>query len=231
VTVELRRAAFFRLEGVVSDSQAWRGALSLAASAPRIRHRVFGLGTVLLSAALTPRDPALTRSLGWSSLRGFSRDRVEVMGRDYALERLVPSVPPSVHRLLEGARAGRFVPVLIAEAIDAIAGPTAEALGFELTLCNALEWDRSGSTTGVLRPPVVGPEVDPKQLRSFAAEHRIDLQRSIAYGASRADALLLSLVGMPCAVDPDRALARIARDLDWPVLWTERKVRLAEVAP
>ena len=41
---------------------------------------------------------------------------------------------------------------------------------------------------------------------------------SWAYGASAADSLLLSAIGQPCAVNPDRQLRRLAKDHDWPVV-------------
>lgn len=217
-----RSAAFFRLEGALDAKPAWRGALWLASNAPRIRRRLLGVGSVALSASLARRDPALTRALAWSAIRGFSVDRVAVLGEDYARDQILPAVRAEVRRLIDAAREAGQVRVLIAETIDAIAQPVGEALGFDIVIANGLEWSARGEATGALREPIVGPEIDPRRLRELAAAERIDLARSSAYGSSRADALLLSQVGLPCAIDPDRELARMARDLDWPVLRTER---------
>ena len=72
--------------------------------------------------------------------------------------------------------------------------------------------------TGELLAPVVGPEFDPTRLASLARQWGVDLARSSAYGASEGDAFLLSHVGRACAICPDRGLARVARDLGWPIV-------------
>lgn len=213
----MRTAAFFRLEGALSDAPAWAGALWLASNAASVRRRLFGVGGVALSAAMAARDPAITRHVAWSTLRGFSDDRLAILGGDYARDRVLPSIKGDARRLVDEAKASGRRLVLISESIDVIVQPIADALGFDVVVANALEMD-GHETTGVLREPVVGPEVDAKRLRDLAARERIDLARSCAYGAHRGDAVLLSLVGLPCAVDPDRELARMARDLDWPVV-------------
>ena len=75
-------------------------------------------------------------------------------------------------------------------------------------------WIGSGDTRRQLqlRFPTKEAAVD------YAEEHGIDLDTSWAYGASAADALLLSAIGQPCAVNPDRQLRRIARDHQWAVI-------------
>lgn len=54
--------------------------------------------------------------------------------------------------------------------------------------------------------------------RALAAEHGYQLERCYAYSDSITDLPLLEAVGHPHAVNPDRALRRIARDRGWPVL-------------
>jgi phosphoserine phosphatase len=142
-----------------------------------------------------------------------------VLGADWAKDRVVPSIAPEARRLVEDARAAGRHLVLVSESIDEIARPAGEALSFDRVIANHLEWDEDGAT-GALREPMVGAEIDPKRLRELASREGVDLARSCAYGAQRADEILLSLVGLPCAIDPDRELARIARDLDWPVVHT-----------
>ena len=43
-------------------------------------------------------------------------------------------------------------------------------------------------------------------------------RRNATEGMRYDDQLLLSAIGLPCAVHPDRQLRRVARDLDWPVV-------------
>lgn len=215
-------AAFFRLETALTKEPAWRHARALAGQAPSIRARIAGLGAATLGGALG-LHPALGGSAaaartGWAQLRGFSRDRVEVLGSDLARDRLVPSVPEHVRRLLDEARARGLVPVLVAETIRAVALPLADALGIEHVLSSDLEWSARDEATGLLDEGVVGPELGPVRLRAFAEKLGLDPKASAAYGGVAADAILLSHVRDACAVDPDAELARIARGLDWPIV-------------
>ena len=77
---------------------------------------------------------------------------------------------------------------------------------------------RDEKCTGRLEDPVIGGNVIGSWARSWAAEHGIDLGVCAAYGANADDGILLSSIGLPCAVHPDRQLRRMARDLEWPVV-------------
>ncbi len=214
-----RTAALFRLEHALSPLPAWRGALFLAGSAPGMRQRLRGLAGLALSRPMVGLDPTATRDLTWAMLKDLSEDRVEVLGRDWAVDHVLPTLRPEARRLVDDCRSQGRVLVLLSESITPIAAAVGAALGFDVVVSNTLTL-RDGAATGALEPPVVGPEIDPRRLRALAAAHGFDLARSCAYGGAGADGLLLSSVGLPCAVDPDRALARVARDLDWPVLHT-----------
>ncbi len=215
--------AYFRLGGALGPCSAWEGALGLASNAAGIRQRLWGLGGVALGATLGAHEPALGRSLAWSMLRGLSDDRLAVLGADYARERLVPRVREEATRLLRDARSAGRSTILISERVDVIARPLGEARGFDQVWCNTLERDARGAATGALVEPRIGGEFDPRRLRELARYHTIDLERSSAYGARHGDAVLLAGVGVPCAIDPDRELARVARELDWPVVYGERR--------
>lgn len=54
--------------------------------------------------------------------------------------------------------------------------------------------------------------------RAYATEHNLDLAQSYFYTDSSSDAPLLHAVGRPVAVNPDRRLARLAAQHQWPVL-------------
>ena len=76
---------------------------------------------------------------------------------------------------------------------------------------------RNGRATGRLISPVVG-SLSGTELREYAREHGLDLTSCSGYGSSAEDGLLLSAVGLPCAVEPDRTLRRMAREHRWPVV-------------
>ena len=76
---------------------------------------------------------------------------------------------------------------------------------------------RKDRATGRLEDPVIG-RIGGAWLRDFAREHDLDLSRSAAYGGTDSDVPLLSSVGLPCAVHPDRGLRAAAVDLRWPIV-------------
>jgi HAD superfamily hydrolase (TIGR01490 family) len=61
-------------------------------------------------------------------------------------------------------------------------------------------------------------EAKAQAARDIAAERGYDLSRCRAYSDSITDLPLLSAVGHPTAVNPDRALRRVAQERGWPVL-------------
>ena len=218
------RAAFFRLEGTLHAGSAWNAALYFASNAASMRQRLLAssgalLGGLFRNAKVTGAE---STRLAFAPLAGFTRDRLEVLADDYAKDVLLAALRPEARALLEGARADGFKTVLVTESLDIIAKSFSRVLGddasFDFVLANELEFDSKDRCTGELVSPVLAPELDPKGLREFAQTHGIDLPSSRAYGSAREDLVLLGAVGHPCAVEPTRELARVARDLEWPIV-------------
>lgn len=105
-----------------------------------------------------------------------------------------------------------IVSAALQEIVDAIAADLAfdGALG---TICEV-----SGDVyTGRSLRPLHG-EAKADAVRELARRADIDLSASTAYSDSVTDLPFLEAVGTAVAVNPDRALRRIARDLGWEVL-------------
>jgi HAD superfamily hydrolase (TIGR01490 family) len=68
-------------------------------------------------------------------------------------------------------------------------------------------------------------------MRSLAEAEGYDLSRSYAYSDSVTDLPMLSAVGNPSVVNPDRALRKEAAARGWPVLVFTRPVRLRDRIP
>ena len=82
-----------------------------------------------------------------------------------------------------------------------------------------------GSTCEIVDGVYTGKALDPcfgvhkaNALRNLAKREGIDLARSTAYSDSHTDLAFLEAVGTPVAANPDRKLAKIARERNWPVL-------------
>ena len=67
-------------------------------------------------------------------------------------------------------------------------------------------------------------------IRELAERENIDLAASWAYSDSESDLPMLRLVGHPVAVNPDGALAKVAREEGWEILRFERLGRRLRVA-
>jgi phosphoserine phosphatase len=213
-----RAAALFRLEGALVPRPAALAAAWLAANTQHLSERAWRLGAVALSApfALGLGDGAIGQRLAWSALRGVSEDRLRVLGREYAEAQLIPAIRPLGLDLLERARRDGLAIVLLSDHVSEMAEPVAEHLRADTLLSNHLEL-RGGRCTGRLQDPVMS-RFGGTALREWAARHGFDLAKSRAYAGSREDQILLSSIGWPCVVCPDRELRRVARDLDWPVV-------------
>jgi HAD superfamily phosphoserine phosphatase-like hydrolase len=216
-------AAFFRLEGAVAPFKALDVVARLTSSAPSMRRRLLGRALTALGGGLSLRtplaDPRAGARLAWATLEGISRDRVEVLALDFAQNEVLPAVRPEARRLLSRARTDGARTVLVSDGIDVVAREVARALGIDHVVANTVAFE-DDLATGALVAPVVGPELDPSRLAALAREWGIDLARSSAYGANEGDGFLLSHVGRPCAICPDRGLSRVARDLGWPIVLT-----------
>src|SRR3954452_22449497 len=67
-------------------------------------------------------------------------------------------------------------------------------------------------------------------IRELAEREDIDLAASYAYSDSESDLPMLRLVGHPVAVNPDKELARVAREEGWEIMRFERLGRRLRVA-
>jgi HAD superfamily hydrolase (TIGR01490 family) len=76
---------------------------------------------------------------------------------------------------------------------------------------------RDGVYTGRLVGEILHGPAKAEAVRSLAEQEGIDLSRCYAYSDSINDLPMLSLVGHPCAVNPDSALRDHAEERGWPV--------------
>lgn len=214
-------AAFYRVEGAIVGRPAIAAAAYLVANAQHVRDRLWRLGGVAAAFPLgLGGDRTLAARVAWMGLRGMSEDRLVVLGEEYGEKYLVPDVKEVARQLLAESRARKHRIVLVSESLDVVVGPLARSLGVppEDVVANRAEMNAEQRATGRLCDPFIGGQLAGGWAREFAKQRGIDLERSFVYGASGGDGLLLSAVGHACAVTPDRALRRLARDNGWPVV-------------
>ena len=217
----MQSAAFFRFEGTFTGRPTIAAAAWLAFNAQHIGQRLARLSNVALATPFQYggplRDGLLASKVTWMGLRGISDDRLQVIGEEYADQFLIPNLRDVGIDLVAKARRSGHEPVLISDNLDVIVAKVAGHLGIDDYVCNRLEM-RDGRATGRLSAPIIGGYSTGEWARDFAAKRGIDLDGCFGYGAHADDAMLLSALGKPCVVNPDRQLRQIARDLDWPVV-------------
>jgi putative phosphoserine phosphatase/1-acylglycerol-3-phosphate O-acyltransferase len=113
---------------------------------------------------------------------------------------------------------GHHVALVSASTPYAVA-PVAQDLGLaDAFLATSLEVIAGRFTGRVLEPACYGPG-KLAMTRAYAARCGLALSDSYFYSDSHSDLPLLEAVGHPVAVNPNRKLARIAAQRQWPVVY------------
>jgi len=147
-----------------------------------------------------------------------------------SLERMNPEVmaailPRVYSQMLEEVYAhqdaGRAT-FIVSAAGNGVVESLARVLGMDGGIGTSYEADGDGVFTGRFDGPFVYGAGKVEAMEGFAAEHGIDLDASYAYSDSLSDLPMLRAVGKPVVVNPDPALAEIAREEGWQTMRFER---------
>jgi phosphoserine phosphatase len=212
-----RSAAFFRLEGVLAPTTGLACAAWLATNRRELWSRLRALAPAVARVDLPFVGPEAAYRLAWRTLSGCSEDRFIVLCEDWYRERLDGKWKDTGLALLESCREQGQRIVLLSDHPEAVVAPARDALGADDRLCNHVEIV-DGEVTGELLDPVFTGHRDGTWLRRYCSQHGLDPVTSCAYGAAKQDATLLSGVGRPCAVTPERGLRQLAQVHDWPIV-------------
>jgi HAD superfamily hydrolase (TIGR01490 family) len=123
--------------------------------------------------------------------------------------------PETVRLAKDHIKQGREV-WLVTAAPQELGDVIAHELGLTGAIGTKVE-RRNGILTGKLvGKPIHGAEKR-KALKSLAKDRNLSLKRSYAYSDSQNDLPMLTAVGHPVAVNPDKILTRYAKAADWPI--------------
>ncbi|HUZ21394.1 MAG TPA: HAD family hydrolase [Acidimicrobiales bacterium] len=159
--------------------------------------------------------------------KGWQRDRVAAVVED-TLETVVePIIYAEAMDLIERHQEeGRLV-VIVSASPEEIVGPLGRHLEVDRTIASRAALDAHGRYTGQMGFYAYGP-YKARAMQELAEREGIDLARSYAYTDSYTDLPMLEAVGHPVAVNPDRVLARLARERGWEIMHFVRPVRLRD---
>ncbi|WP_082556774.1 HAD family phosphatase [Modestobacter sp. Leaf380] len=153
---------------------------------------------------------------------------VEVV-HDIVRETLHTIVDPLVYAeaadLIEEHRAAGREIVIVSSSGAEMVEPIGEMLGVDRVVATRMVV-AEGRYTGEIEYYAYG-ENKAASMRAVAAEMGYDLADCWAYSDSVTDLPMLTAVGHPTAVNPDRGLRRAAAERGWPVLTFDRPVALS----
>ena len=152
---------------------------------------------------------------------------VEVV-RQAVAETLHTIIDPLVYdeavQLIEQHREdGRDIIIVSASGAEVVE-PIGAMLGADHVIATRLS-EKDGRYTGEIEFYAYGAN-KAEAIKTLAAERGYDLAESYAYSDSETDAPMLTVVGHPFAVNPDKSLRKIATDNGWPILAFARPVAL-----
>ena len=147
---------------------------------------------------------------------GWRVDQVQQIVKETLAELIQPYVYAEAAALIEEHRAAGRDVVLVSASGDEMVRPIGELLGITDIIATRMVV-KDGRYTGAVDFYAAGPN-KVAAVRALAEERGYDLARSYAYSDSVTDAQLLATVGRPTAVNPDRALRRIAIERGWPMV-------------
>jgi HAD superfamily hydrolase (TIGR01490 family) len=165
-----------------------------------------------------------------SLTKGWQQDHVAQIVAETLDEVISPIVFAEALELFdEHHGAGRKV-VIVSSSPAEVVTPLGKYLGADEVIATRARIDDDGAYTGELEFYAYGSHKS-EAIREMAVGEGIDLASSYAYSDSITDLPMLELVGHPFAVNPDRELARVARERAWEVRYFQRPVRLRDRVP
>ncbi len=219
VPPDSRVAAFFDV-----DNTLMRGA-SIFLLAKGLHKRKFFTTRDILRAAWQqawfriagvedPEHMADARNKALSFIAGHRVEELESLGEEIFDEAMAMRIWPGTRALAQlHLEQGQRVWLVTAAPVE-LARIIASRLGLTGALGTVAE-HRDGKYTGRLVGDMLHGPAKAEAVLALAEKEGIDLSASSAYSDSANDLPLLSLVGNPCAINPDAQLRDYAREHDW----------------
>ena len=215
-------AAFYDVDGTLIKTNVVHAYAYYAVNAPKISDRIGRTASLVASLPLywvaDKYDRKWFNDAFYKNYAGFTEDRLIVLGEELFENVIRPNLFKGAKELIQRSQGQGHRQVLVTGALDFATKPLADYLGVDDFVANRLEFNKDGIATGQLKKPMLAGANKALWVRRYAEEHNLDLDRSFAYADSGSDLPLLSVVGNPCAVNPDFRLRTTAKAYQWPIL-------------
>ncbi len=218
VPVDAGAAAFFDVDNTVV-----RGASIFHLARGLYRRKFFTLGDIARMAWQQARFRAVGESMehiqqiresALSFVAGHSVAELTAIGEEVYDEVIADKIWPGTHALAQlHLDAGQRVWLVTATPVE-VADVIARRLGLSGALGTVAESVDGVYTGRLVGEPLHGP-AKAEAIRALALAEGLDLSRCAAYSDSANDIPMLSMVGEPCAINPDAALRAYAKVHGW----------------
>jgi HAD superfamily hydrolase (TIGR01490 family) len=215
------QVAFYDVDGTLIKTNVVHVYAYYAANHPELNRRLSSLTKLLASIPAYLVTDYYSRKVFnewfYKNYKGFSEDRLIVVGEEIFDKIIKPNMFPGAVDLIKRSQDKGIKQVLVTGALDVVTKPLAEYLGVDDYGANRLEIVDGFATGRLVGKLLAGPNKS-MWIRDYATRFGLNLDDCWAYADSFSDLPMLSMVGRPCAVNPDFKLRAAARDFNWPVL-------------
>ncbi len=231
---ELRPAAFFDLDKTViakASMVAFSRPLHRAGMLPRRMMLKAAWGQLVYAQiGATPEKLEKLREAVLALTKGWDQSEISKIVRETLGDVIEPIVfDEALERIRQHQSWGHKVFIVSASPEEVVA-PIARLLGVDEAIGTRAELDEHGRYSGRTERYVYGPEKE-VAIIEVAARDGLDLEHSWAYSDSATDVPMLAAVGHPVAVNPDKELAKVAKERGWQVERWRLEVPLRERVP
>jgi HAD superfamily hydrolase (TIGR01490 family) len=231
VTPDMRAAAFFDVDNtVVRGASIFHLARGLYARRFFTKRDIARFAAMQLKFVVTGsedlRDVEEARATALSFINGHSAQELRQVGEQIFEEHIAQRIWSGTRALAQmHIDAGQRVWLVTAAPVE-LATTIAHRLGLTGALGTVAEIDRGRYTGRLVGEPLHGL-AKAEAVRALAVREGLELERCSAYSDSSNDIPLLSLVGHPCAVNPDRRLRAYAKAQGWRIRDYRRRRKAA----
>jgi HAD superfamily hydrolase (TIGR01490 family) len=214
-------ASYFDVDGTLVSSNLIPPTLYYLLHLPTPLHVARTLGRALLKAPAMAwaewQDRRMFNEALFSVFDGMSEDRLITLADDVFERVLKPKLYKGARDLVQTSIDQGHEVILVSGALDVLMKHMAAHLGATGYIANRLEIKDRYATGKLLRPVVAGPN-KALLVRDHARSNGHNLDQCFAYSDSYSDVPMLSIVGYPVAVNPDRRLKLLAGAYHWPII-------------
>lgn len=183
---------------------------------------IFKAAMLSLSYKLRIKDPVKIMSRMTLWVKGLPEEILNDLCVESARSEILPSVWPEAVSELTMHKRNNASTVILSSSIVPLCREIAENLGVDDIICTALESD-GGYYTGRTDGQLCYGKEKAVRLLEYCKKNNSDPENAWYYGDSFSDLPVLSIVGHPVCVNPERNLQKRATEKGWKILYWQYK--------